>query len=55
MSSASLNTMEEEVFVAIVTGAKDMGAFDTFVEQWKQQGGEQITAEVQEAVDRKGE
>lgn len=55
MSSASLNTMEEEVFVAIVTGAKDMEAFDTFVEQWKQQGGEQITAEVQEAVDRKGE
>lgn len=55
MNSASLGTLEEEVFVAIVTGAKEMDAFDAFVEQWKTQGGEQITAEVQEAVDRKGE
>ena len=55
MNSASLGTLEEEVFVAIVTGAKGMDAFDAFVEQWKTQGGEQITAEVQEAVDRKGE
>ncbi len=50
MSSANLSTLEEETFVAIVTGAKDIDAFDTFRETWLAQGGEQITKEVQEAI-----
>lgn len=54
-NNASLGTLEEENFVAIVTGAKDISQFDAFVEQWKKQGGEQITKEVQEAVEQKGE
>ncbi len=54
-NNASLGTLEEENFVAFVTGAKDIDQFDTFVEQWKEQGGEQITREVQEAVMQKGE
>lgn len=52
-NSANLSALEEETFVAIVTGAKDLDEFDRFVEAWKQQGGEQITKEVQEAVSGK--
>lgn len=50
MKSANLGTLEEEMFVAIVTGSKDIGAFDEFVATWEAQGGSQIRTEVQEAV-----
>lgn len=49
-SSASLGKMEEEVFVGIVTGAIPLEGFDTFVADWKAQGGEAITAEIEEAI-----
>lgn len=49
-SSASLGKMEEEVFVGIVTGAIPLDDFDTFVADWKAQGGEAITAEIEEAI-----
>lgn len=54
-NSASLSTLEEENFVAIVTGAKPVEAFDDFVEQWKKQGGTKITEEVQALAEKKGE
>lgn len=47
----SLKTMEDEVFMKIVMGEEDITAFDDFVKQWNEQGGEQITREVQEYVD----
>ncbi len=49
-SGANLGKMEEEVFVGIVTGAKPMEAFDQFVADWKAQGGEKITAEIEEEL-----
>ncbi len=52
-NNASLGTLEEESFVAIVTGARSLDAFDDFVAAWNEQGGSQITQEVQEAVDGK--
>lgn len=52
-NNANLGTLEEEAFVAIVTGAKSIDEFDTFVQEWKQQGGDQITQEVQKIVDEK--
>lgn len=49
-SSASLGKMEEEVFVGIVTGSIPLDGFDDFVADWKAQGGEKITAEIEEAL-----
>lgn len=49
--NADLNKLQEETFVAIVTGAKPIDEFDEFVQSWKSRGGEQITKEVQEIVD----
>lgn len=54
-NNANLGKLEEENFVAFVTGARSMDEFDAFVEEWKQQGGEQIIREVQEAAEQKGE
>lgn len=49
-NNANLGALEEEVFVAIITGAKGIDQFDVFVNDWKQRGGEQITREVQNAL-----
>ena len=35
----------------IVMGEESIDAFDRFVEEWKAQGGDMITEEVQEYVD----
>ena len=44
---ANLEALEAETFVKIVTGAVDVDeGFDSFVAQWKEQGGDQICAEV---------
>lgn len=51
--NVDLDKLQEETFVAIVTGAKSAEEFDTFVADWNARGGEQITKEVQEAVDNK--
>lgn len=46
---ANLEAMEQEYFLKIVTGVLDVEeGFNEFVEKWKAQGGEQITAEVAE-------
>ncbi|OPJ61184.1 extracellular solute-binding protein [Clostridium oryzae] len=41
-----LKTLEVETFNKIVYGKKDISAFDVFVKEWKQKGGDQITKEV---------
>lgn len=44
---ANLKKMEDETFLKIVLGALPVDAFDQFVTDWKAQGGDEITAEVQ--------
>lgn len=43
-----LQTMEKQVYTDIIYGKESIEAFDKFVEDWKAQGGEQITKEVNE-------
>lgn len=43
-----LQTMEKEIYTNIIYGKEDINAFDDFVEKWKNQGGDQITSEVNE-------
>ncbi len=47
---ANLKKMEDEIFLKIITGAVEVDAFDKFVEDWKRQGGDEITEEVAEAL-----
>ncbi|GGO02750.1 extracellular solute-binding protein [Saccharibacillus kuerlensis] len=46
----NLKKMEDEMFLKIVMGVAPIESFDQFVEDWKRQGGEQITREVAEAL-----
>ncbi|BAB04783.1 extracellular solute-binding protein [Halalkalibacterium halodurans] len=46
--SEHLERMEDELFVDIIYGNKPLDAFDQFVEEWRQSGGEAITEEVNE-------
>lgn len=46
---ASLDKTMIELYYSIIMG-EDISSFDRFVEEWKSQGGDQITAEVQEWV-----
>ncbi|KAB8127832.1 extracellular solute-binding protein [Gracilibacillus oryzae] len=46
----NLKKLEDETFLKIIMGTEPLDSFDQFVEDWKQQGGEQITNEVAEAV-----
>ena len=43
---ANLKKMEEETFAKIIMGKADISEFDTFVENWKNQGGDQILKEI---------
>ena len=43
---ANLKKMEEETFAKIMMGKADISEFDTFVENWKNQGGDQILKEI---------
>lgn len=45
---ASLDRLEAETLFKIIMGETPIEEFDTFVEQWKKLGGEQITKEVNE-------
>jgi putative aldouronate transport system substrate-binding protein len=45
---ATLDKMEKETFLKIIMGAAPIETFDQFVQDWKKQGGDQITAEVEE-------
>lgn len=43
---ATLNSLEDETFMKIVTGLAPISEFDNFVEQWKKLGGDDWTSEV---------
>lgn len=47
---ANLKKMEDETFLKIILGAAPLDSFDKFVADWKAQGGDEITAEVQATV-----
>lgn len=44
---ANLQKLEEETFIKIVTGSESLNAFDAYVKDWNEQGGEQIIAEIE--------
>lgn len=46
----NLKKKEDEVFLKIIIGEEPLDAFDTFVQEWKAEGGDEITAEVQAQV-----
>ncbi|MBM7564021.1 extracellular solute-binding protein [Paenibacillus sacheonensis] len=46
----NLNKLEEDAMIKIITGEKPVDYFDDFVSQWKKQGGDEITQEVNEAL-----
>ena len=48
---ASLEKLEDQYYMEVITGAASIDDFDSFVEQWKSLGGEEITGEVQDYVD----
>ena len=48
---ANLKKLEEETFAKIITGKEGIDAFDSFVEEWKASGGDEITKEIQDEVD----
>lgn len=43
----NLKKLEDEAFLKIIMGAAPVESFDKFVSDWKAQGGDQITAEVE--------
>lgn len=47
---ANLKKMEEETFAKIIMGKADISEFDTFVENWKNQGGDQILKEINDEL-----
>ena len=47
---ASLEKMEMETVLKIITGEQDISSFDSFVESWTSSGGDKITQEVNEAI-----
>jgi putative aldouronate transport system substrate-binding protein len=49
----TLKKLEDETFLKIVMGVAPLSSFDDFVKNWKAQGGDQITAEVQAEAARK--
>ena len=50
---ANLEKLENETFMKIIMGQEPIEAFDTFVENWKAQGGDIITEEVTEFYNSK--
>ena len=49
---ANLKKMEEETFAKIIMGKADISEFDTFVENWKKQGGDQILKEINDDLSK---
>ena len=42
----SLQTLEEKAFIQIIMGEQPIGYFDTFVKQWYEMGGEELTEQI---------
>ena len=51
--NATLQKLMLETFTKIITGSAEIDEFDTFVENWKNLGGQQITDEVNEWLDQR--
>ena len=49
----TLDKMEQEMYLKIITGEESVDYFDKFVESWKQTGGDQITEEVNAEISKK--
>ena len=49
---SNLKKKEDEVFLKIIIGEASLDEFDTFVEEWKVEGGDEITTEVQETLNK---
>lgn len=49
---ANLQKLEKETFFKIVMGEQPLDAFDTFVADWKAQGGDEITKEVTDEINK---
>jgi len=47
---SNLQTMESAAFLKIILGTAPIDSFDQFVKDWKAQGGDAITAEVQASI-----
>lgn len=47
---ANLKKLEYEIFSKIIVGAKPVSDFDSFVEQWKKEGGDKVTQEIQSTL-----
>ncbi|WP_163538632.1 extracellular solute-binding protein [Gracilibacillus sp. YIM 98692] len=47
----NLKKLEDETFLKIIMGTEPLDTFDRFVEDWKKQGGDQITQEVAEVAE----
>ena len=50
---ANLKKMEEETFAKIIMGKADISEFDTFVKNWKSQGGDQILKEINDELSKR--
>lgn len=46
----TLQKMELEMYLKVITGEESIDAFDSYVESWKKTGGDEITAEVNEMI-----
>lgn len=46
-----LSTLENEIFTKIIYGEKDIDAYDQFVKDWHEKGGDKMTEEVNEWYD----
>jgi putative aldouronate transport system substrate-binding protein len=49
-NGANLGKLEEETFIKIIIGDLKIDAFDKYVKTWSDQGGLQITGEIEEAI-----
>ncbi|WP_165452211.1 extracellular solute-binding protein [Paenibacillus thalictri] len=49
---ANLTKLEDEAFIRIIVGDKPVDYFDTFVTEWKKQGGDDVTKEVAKEAER---
>jgi putative aldouronate transport system substrate-binding protein len=47
---AGLETMENEELLKVLTNAKSLDSFDSFVQSWENAGGKQVTDEVNQAI-----
>ena len=42
----SLQQLEKDTFIQIIMGVKPITYFDTFVQEWYEQGGEELTEQI---------